>query len=358
MRAGLDHDRPTREHDRMSHVKPVPGSVTVAAGYARQLAGFAVSRGADMASLLARAGIDPAVLDDYDNRVDFARYAALMREAKAQTGDRALALHFGEAVNLADISILGLICHASATMLDAFVQMNRYGQLVVDAAPAGRTDRFTLERARGALWLVDNRTMPPGFPELAETTFALMICGTRPFGDTPFVHEVHLAHGDPGYRDAYEAVFQAPVRFEAGWNAMRVDEAWLHHPIAVQPRYVFGVLTAHADALAERLLRSGTMRGQVEALILPRLHTGEISAQAAARALGVSRQTLHRRLSAEGCSFSAVLDDLRRQLAESYLAARKVSINETAYLLGYSEPSAFSRAYKRWTGRSPRAPSP
>lgn len=338
----------------MSHAQSRSGAVTVAAGYARQLAGFAVSRGADMASLLARAGIDPAQLDDYDNRVDFARYAALMREAKAQTGDPALALRFGEAVNLADISILGLICHAAPTMLDAFRQMNRYGQLVVDAAPAGQTDRFTLERARGALWLVDNRIMPPGFPELAETTFALMICGTRPFGDTPFVHEVWLAHPDPGYRADYEAVFQAPVRFSAGWNAMRIDEAWLSHPIAVQPRFVFGVLTAHADAVAARLADSASVRAQVEALIAPRLHTGEASAAQTARAMGVSRQTLHRRLRAEGCSFAQVLDGLRSRTAAEYLAGRKVSVNETAYLLGYSEPSAFSRAHKRWTGRSPR----
>mgnify|MGYP006274545575 CR=1 FL=1 len=310
-----------------------------------------------MAELLDRSGIQPDQLDDYDNRVDFPRYAALMREAKAQTGDRALALHFGEAVNLAEISILGLICHAAPTMLDAFRQMNRYGHLVVDAAPAGQGERFTLDRAGGGLWLVDNRTMPPDFPELAETTFALMICGTRPFGDTPFVKEVHVAHADPGYRREYDAVFQAPTRFNAGWNAMRIDEAWLTHPIAVQPRFVFGVLTAHADAVAARMESSETRVAEVEALIAPHLHTGEVSAESTARAMGVSRQTLHRRLQDEGTSFARVLDKLRHRLADEYLDGGKVSLNEVAYLLGYSEPSAFSRAYKRWAGFSPRRKS-
>jgi AraC-like DNA-binding protein len=83
------------------------------------------------------------------------------------------------------------------------------------------------------------------------------------------------------------------------------------------------------------------------------LHKGEVGMDGIAAALGVSRQTLFRRLKAEGVTFAAVLDDLRRRLALSYLAERRVSVNEAAYLTGFSEPAAFSRAFKRWTGASP-----
>jgi AraC-like DNA-binding protein len=68
----------------------------------------------------------------------------------------------------------------------------------------------------------------------------------------------------------------------------------------------------------------------------------------------LSRQTLFRQLKAEGVTFEQVLDELRLRLALDYLRARKVSVNETAYLVGFSEPAAFSRAFKRWTGASPR----
>jgi AraC-like DNA-binding protein len=68
----------------------------------------------------------------------------------------------------------------------------------------------------------------------------------------------------------------------------------------------------------------------------------------------MSRQTLYRRLKEEGCTFEQVLDDLRHRLALDYLTARKASVNETAYLVGFSDPAAFSRAFKRWTGKSPR----
>jgi AraC-like DNA-binding protein len=73
-----------------------------------------------------------------------------------------------------------------------------------------------------------------------------------------------------------------------------------------------------------------------------------------AKKLGFSRQTLFRRLKVEGATFEKVLDELRHMLALHYLSGEKVSVNETAYLLGFSEPAAFSCAFKRWTGFSPR----
>jgi AraC-like DNA-binding protein len=113
------------------------------------------------------------------------------------------------------------------------------------------------------------------------------------------------------------------------------------------------MFNGHADALLKSLGESKTTRGRVEALLIPLLHTGELAMDAVAKALGMSRQTLYRRLKAEGVNFDQVLDDLRRRMAETYL--EKLSVNETAYLVGFSETSAFSRAFKRWTGSSPRS---
>ena len=88
---------------------------------------------------------------------------------------------------------------------------------------------------------------------------------------------------------------------------------------------------------------------------MPMLHTGTASMESVAERLAVSRQTLYRRLKSEGVTFETVLDELRHQLALHYLSGRKTSVNETAYLVGFSESAAFSRAFKRWTGTSPRA---
>jgi AraC-like DNA-binding protein len=143
--------------------------------------------------------------------------------------------------------------------------------------------------------------------------------------------------------------------FESRWNAFLLDEQWMFHRVQIQPRYVFGILSEHADQLLKQLQSSKTTRGKVESLIMPILHKGDVSMDLVADKLGLSRQTLFRKLKAEGTSFEKLLDELRHQLAVHYLKGKKVSVNETAYLVGFSEPAAFSRAFKRWTGSSPRA---
>lgn len=326
--------------------------LTIGAGYAGKLLDLATARGADRVSLLARAGIDAATLADQDARLPFDRYVALMRAGKEMSGDPALALHFGETVDMSEFSIVGLLAHASETMIDAFRQLNRYGRLVVEVEGAG--DRFAhVDDARGR-WLVDRRENPNDFPELTESTFARMTCGTRRFGDTPFVLEVHVTHEAPPYRAEYDRIFEAPVIFGSDRNAMLTDPAWATHRVAVTPGYAFGILANHADTLMQSLERSKSVRGRIESLLLPVLHTGNASIESVAAKLGTSRQTLYRQLKAEGTSFERVLDDLRRRMALDYLGAKRVSVNETAYLVGFSDPAAFSRAFKRWTGISPR----
>ena len=327
--------------------------LTVAAGLARGLMELAVSKGASQSALVHRSGISPSDLADQDHRVPLAAYMALMRAAKALTGDEALALHYGETNDLAQISVVGLIGYACETMLDAFAQLNRYGRLVVEFD--GPADRFKIAARAGGHWVVDTRQHANEFPELTESTFARMVCGPRRFGIGRLAKAVHVTHAAPSYRAEYERIFQAPVVFEADWNALMIDPAWASHRIAQQPQYVFGVLSERADALLKSLEGSKTTRGRVEALLMPMLHTGQASITAVAARLGVSRQTLYRRLKGEGVTFEAVLDGLRRRMALDYIRAKRVSLNETAYLVGFSEPAAFSRAFKRWTGVSPRS---
>ena len=97
----------------------------------------------------------------------------------------------------------------------------------------------------------------------------------------------------------------------------------------------------------------GRFRRQVEQHLEPLLAGGEIGIDAAARALGLSRQTLYRRLREEGSTFEEVLDALRRRLALKLIQSEGVPVKEAAWRLGFSDPAAFSRAFKRWTGRSP-----
>lgn len=326
---------------------------TASSSFVQSLLDFAVSQGGERDALLAQAGIDMRELADRDGRIPFRCYERLMRAAKVATNDPALALHFGEAVQVVDFSVIGLIGQAADTMMEAFTQLNRYVRLIVDVETDG-PDRFVMRREETGLWMYDMRRDPNTFPELSESAFSHIIAGPTRAGVTDWVREVRFTHPAPAHRAEYERVFGVPVAFSSDRNAMRLEERVVERKVGILPRYVFGVLIEHADALLQELQSANTVRGQVERLLMPVLHTGEISMDGVADQLGMSRQTLYRNLKSENVTFEQVLDDLRHKLALEYLRGRKASVNDTAYLIGFSDPAAFSRAFKRWTGMSPR----
>lgn len=329
---------------------------TVSAGYARALLDLAVKCGAERTALLTAAGLTEADFKPAEARLGFERFKALMREGKRLSGDTALGLRFGTDISFNVLSIVGLICYAAPTMDAAFAQMNRYGRLVIEVDGVGRDDRFVIEAQGNRTFIVDKRQNPNGFPELTESTLGRFICGfTRVFPKVPLYRSAEVTHERPPHGDLYEELLGVPVRFGASQNAMEVDPAYLTMRLTSSPGYVFGMLSQQADSLLKTLEASKTMSGQVESLIMPRLHTGETSMKALAQEMGVSRQTLYRQLKDEGRTFDEVLDGLRHRLALHYLEGEKVSVNETAYLVGFSDPSSFSRAFKRWTGNSPGA---
>lgn len=326
---------------------------TVSAGLVSGLADFAAAKGADKEALLKQTGITGHRLSNPDNRVPFQQYIALMRAAQDATGNPALALHYGEQVGMSEVSVLGLIMEASATMGEAFMQLQRYGRLATEFIDTEEGPRVELAFKDGRMFMVFHRRDPNAFPEMTEESFARLVCGPRRFLDQPHVLSVHVTHPAPSYATEYDRVFQCPVHFGTGWNAMELHPEIVGWKVAQNPRYVFGVLTKHADALLAELDAARTVRGRLEALLLPMVHHGELKADTFAAQMGFSRQTLFRKLKDEGTSFAAVLDALKRRLAEDYLRGHRASINEAAYLCGFSEPASFARAFKRWTGHTP-----
>ncbi len=325
---------------------------SVAAGMALGLIEFAAARGADRESLFAMVGMAGINDPDPNRRIALDRYATMLREAARQCGDPALAIHFAEQTNFADLSIVGLIGYASETMRDALDQLNRFGRLVTDLAVRGN-DRFILSHEPDGLWLTDCRIDEPPFPELTESTLVRMVVGTRQFGETPYASLAEVTHQDRGTGVELERALRVPVRFGAARNALRVSQEWQEYRIALYPRYAFGLFCADADRLLAQLDARRTVSGQVERALVPLLHTGTVSAESVARGLGYSGQGLYRALRAEGQTFEALHAALRHRFAQGYLEQGRASLKEIAYLLGYSDVSAFSRAFKRREGMAP-----
>lgn len=326
--------------------------LTVAASGVRALMAFAVSRGADRVVLLQRSGIDLSELENLDNRVPFSKYVDLMKVAQEVCNDPALALHFGESVDSADISFTPQL--GASSLSEVFTLINRYARLVVEVDQDG-DDRYVLSRIGGQLWMIDTRRNANDFPELTESGFARMISSAQRLASgMKWVKGVHFTHAAPQYRTEYERIFRVPVTFSSDRNGLLLDDAFLSFKPPAASAYTSQVLMSHAEDLLEKLDKSKSIRAHVEKLLASGLQAGDVRMEAIAKQLGVSRQTLFRRLKSEGVTFEKVLDDLRKRMSLDYLNAKKMSVSQTAHLVGFSDPAAFSRAFKRWTGSSPR----
>jgi AraC-like DNA-binding protein len=342
---------------------------TVAAGYPKALLDFAVSKGADRRMLIERSQICLDDLTKPDNRIPLATYMALLKAGIELCNEPALSLLFGEAVRMQDISILGLMGEVFDDVESGRRQLNRYARLTLDPDDGETADAVEIVRENGDVWFKFNGAIYADYPLLTESGFARAVCGARALqaslsaqisaslpnlANLPFPKAIHFTQKEPSYRAEYDRVFGVPLFFESDMNAFLIDGAFLNFKLPRQNPYLSEILTARAEELLKSLETSKTARGRVESLLIPVLHTGEANIDMIAGKLALSRQTLFRKLKAEGVTFEQVLDELRHNLALQYLREKKISVSETAYLLGFSEAAAFSRAFKRWTGASPR----
>ena len=156
-----------------------------------------------------------------------------------------------------------------------------------------------------------------------------------------------------GLREIHR-ILRCPVEFAQTTDSWVFPQRVMELPITSGDSRLLHILEAHADdLLAERRSATG-LRGLVENQLLSLLPSGRAQMAAVAQQLGMSERSFKRHLAEEGTTFGEILERLRQQLASRYLADNRMSSHQIAWLLGYSEPSAFSHAYKRWTGTTPR----
>jgi AraC-like DNA-binding protein len=333
---------------------------TIAAGYPKAFLEFAVSRGANPATLLERSHLSLDELKDPERRISLSTYIVLMQAGIELCNEPALALLFGEAVRLQDISIVGFLGDTVSDIASGPAMINRYARLALDPDDGGNADAIELVRENGDVWLKSRFEAYMDSSLLAESAFARTVTTVRAMWSSipelarlTFPKAIRFTHKEPGYRAEYDRIFGAPIFFNSNMNAFSLDEEFLEVSLPRANPHLSKALTAHAEELLKNLESSKTTRSEVEKLLTANLQSGATSVDVIARQLGMSRQTLFRRLKAEGVTFERVFDELRHRMAVKYLEDKKLSVNETAYLVGFSDQAAFSHAFKRWTGHSP-----
>ncbi len=304
--------------------------------------------GLDTEALLRRAGVDAASIADPDARLPAGQSDALWREALAAAGDPFLALHAAEATPFGAFPALDYLAASSATLGEGLSRVAAYfplvdprGRIEVRSAPAAVAVVF---RGAGGLALP---------PPAQEYTLAVLWLRARQVASAPWKPvEVRFTFPAPGRSGEHARVFEAEPRFGAREAALFLPRAAWDMPTRAPDAGLLSLLDQHARRLAVPAAAGG-LPEQARAAIAADLPGREPSLDAVARRLGQSRRSLQRRLEESGTSFAKLVAAVRRERAEAFLASREVSVAEVSWLVGFSEQSAFTRAFRRWTGRSP-----
>ena len=304
--------------------------------------------GHDSTSLRLLPGLRGRNLDDPDTRVADSAAVEAWRLAEHVTGDDALGLHMAQSIPSGALDLLEYAFRSSPTLDFAFTQLARYGRAVGEHAPPVLTAKDE--------WV----SMSWGdLRQRQRTEFAMSILvrfSREATGTSLAPVEVSFAHKPPENLFEHRAFFRASLRFEAPSNQLLFARSDLAYPLRSADPALSGVVCRRLEKMltAARAQEQSTA-AQVRRVLLESLARREPTAEGTARELGVSERTMHRRLRAEGTSFRSTLDALRGELAADLLRERHIGIAEIAFVLGYSEPAAFYRSFRRWTGQTPLA---
>jgi AraC-like DNA-binding protein len=300
--------------------------------------------------LAAAAGLEPARFADADAWIEQDRWVVLLESIAGATGNAAWAIEYAMELPWKDLGVLGYVIQHSPTFGAALDNSARYlavqqtgGRLVLDANAA--TARVTYAMA-------DPRIVE--FGRNAESVFALIVRVARELAGVPTwaPREVAFAHAAPDAVGLHERYFRAPVRFGRATNTLVFSAGELGAPLVTADAGLLPFLLRHAEECLTRMPAAAPFSDEVRRAVMVAISAGEPSIEEVAARLGASARSVQRRLHDDGQSFKAIVEASRLALAQRYLADPALSLTETAFLLGYSELSAFSRAFRRWTGKT------
>jgi AraC-like DNA-binding protein len=320
--------------------------------YVIRLVELAEQRGQPGARLLAAAGIGAIPDDPTDVRVPLDNYYRLWSATMSAVADPALPLRLAETMPAAHFDALGFAVLTSATYGDALARIQRYLPFVTD----GATWAIDVEGEAAVLTFTQLLERTPAHRYLDEFGLAhLVVIGRTLISASWEVDEVRFRHARPPDTTALEAFFRAPLRFDAEATQLRLPAHVLELPVARADGHMAAFFDRYIESVLARTHPEHAFVTTVRRLLAESLVRNAFSLDDLARQLAMSSRTLRRRLGQEGIAYSALLEEVRRDLAETYLRDRRMSLGEIAFALGYSESATFHRAFRRWHGMTPAA---
>lgn len=322
----------------------------IAAPYILLLLRAAQGYGADTDLLLAHVGLTPAQLRDPDCRIGLTDLMKLGAHTIRSTGQAGLGLEMGQLNRIADLGLPGLLAMTSPTLGSALEVLTRFeplnsrcyrGNSRFDAAQQSLRFYSIAPYNEYNCFVVDSI--------LASWKTQMEWLS----GESDLIEQVCIEFSAPSYHALYQKIFAAPVLFGQTGNSVQLKAHAAELPVRQAEPLLHQQLLALAQERMKQLESAASFHGRVQKIIGPRLHGKTPSLEETADLLGMPDWTLRRKLKEENTTFQALLDAMRRDLALGYMRDTQMSFGEIAYVLGFSSPAAFQRAFKRWAGETP-----
>lgn len=301
--------------------------------------------------ILVSAKIDTDVLKDIDGRITHDQACRLWQELIYRSSNPCIGLALIEFAKPATYDVLGYIAFNSPNVGEALVRLTRYIQIFHLGSA------LTLE-VKGQVAHVTHtitKTLMPIPAAYDQWVIATIVQGIRVSTGMDWIpQQVGFEHRQPENISLYRKFFRAPVMFEQPINELIFDADQLKLPIQDSDNRLGEMLEYYAKEKLSKLPHHDNFLDNVQKFIIQQLSSDNLSLEYIAESFGYTPRTLQRKFKEANTSYQRLLDNIRQDLAMHYLAERQIAVSEIAFLLGFSETSAFHRAFRRWTGQSPR----
>ena len=319
------------------------------------LARLAIARleisGVPVEPLLRRAGLTPEVMADPEERLSVPSQLALLNAAATALKDDCHGFTLARDFDLREIGLLYYVMASSRTLGDALKRLARYSRATNEALVFGygEGNRLTINLSYSGVPRHSDRH------QIEFCMFAVLRACRVLTGHNLVPQQFSISHYRSESTSEMARFVGTKVEFGADTDEIALDIESRELPLTHADPYLNKLLQKDCEAaLADRKRDVSELRTRVENTISPLLPHGRVPVEDIARSLGMSRRTLARKLSEERLNFTEILQQLRRDLAVRYLRDRKLHVSKIAWLLGFNEVSAFTHAFKRWTGKTPR----
>ncbi len=295
------------------------------------------------------SGIDLSSLELQDSRLPLDDYQTLWKTALDITHNPALGLELGQIFNASKIGLVGHIIFNSESLEEGIKEYVRLFSIVNEAISLV----FDTDEKYAYLRFIHLNPEYYCIPDMERSMVLSLYRGKTLFDSDIKWESVDFQHAQPSYIDKYQKVFDCPLHFNQSHCQIVFQRKYLELAPKQRNPYLSGAALEHANTVLKKLFRR-SYADKVKGLISQTIGTGEADVDHIANQLNTSRQTLYRKLKAEGVSFQGLLEDVRFTTAKDQLRNSDRQLSEIAFSLGFSDLSAFSRAFKRWSGVTPK----